>query len=172
FPWDELDGRPAVLVTLGAPDGPARDRFFRVAAEAVRGLDVQAVFETDPGALPDPPPNVLVREQVPRHKLLERVSAVVCDGAHDTVCASLAEGLPLVVAPVRDDQPVIAGQAEAAGAGITVRHARARADELRTALTTVLAEGAPHRTAAERVAASISAAGGAAEAADRLEKLT
>ncbi|WP_243719011.1 nucleotide disphospho-sugar-binding domain-containing protein [Actinomadura sp. 7K534] len=170
FPWDDLDGRPAVLVTLGAPDGPVRDRFFRVAAEAVRGLDVQAVFETDPGALPDPPPNVLVREQVPRHKLLERVSAVVCDGAHDTVCASLAQGLPLVAAPVRDDQPVIAGQVEAAGAGVRVRHARARPDELRTALTAVLEED-PYRAAAERVRASITSAGGVAEAADRLEKL-
>jgi MGT family glycosyltransferase len=172
FPWDDLDGRPCVLVTLAAPDGPGRDRFFRVAAEAVRGLDVQVVVETDPGALPDPPPNVLVREQVPRHKLLERVSTVVCDGAHDTVCASLAQGVPLVVAPLRDDQPVIAGQVEAAGAGVSVRHARARADELRSALTTVLTEDGPHRAAAEHVAADMASAGGAAEAADRLEKLT
>ncbi|XRQ13383.1 glycosyltransferase [Actinomadura welshii] len=170
FPWDRLDGRPAVLVTLGTPDGASGDRFFRTAAEAVRDLDVQAVFETDPGALPDPPPNVLVREHVPRGKLLERVSAVVCHGAHDIVCASLSHGLPLVVAPARDDQPVIARQVEAAGAGVAVRHARARPDELRTALATVLADGS-HRAAARHLAAGIASAGGAAEAADRLEKL-
>lgn len=169
FPWDRLDGRPAVLVTLGA-EGPSGDRFFKVAAEAVRGLEVQAVFETDPGALPDPPPNVLVRDRIPRHKLLERVSAVVCHGGHALVCGSLSHGVPLVVAPVRDDQPVIARQVEAAGAGITVRHARARADELRAALTTVLNDGS-HRAAAGRVRDSIASAGGVAEAADRLEKL-
>jgi len=170
FPWDRLDGRPAVLATLGAPEGPSGDRFLRVAAEAVRDLEVQAVFETGPGVLPDPPPNVLVRDRIPRHRLLERVSAVICHGGHDLVCGSLSRGVPLVVAPLRDDQPVIARQVEAAGAGITVRRARARADELRAALTAVLDSGS-HRAAAGRIRDSITSAGGVAEAADRLEKL-
>ncbi|MFI0485006.1 glycosyltransferase [Actinomadura sp. 9N215] len=170
FPWDRLDGRPAVLVTLGTLNGPSGERFFRVAADAVRDLDIQAIFVAPPGAVPDPPPNVLVRAQVPQLKLLERLSAVVCHGGHNTVCESLAKGLPLVVAPIRDDQSVIARQVEAAGAGVSVRFGRVRPDELRTALTTVLADG-PHRAAAGRVRESFAAAGGAAEAADRLEKL-
>lgn len=170
FPWDWLDGRPAVLVSVGATNGPSGDRFLRIAVDAARDMDVQAILAAPPGAVAGPPPNVLVRDGVPRHKLLGRVSAVVCDGAHDTVCAALAEGVPLVVAPVRDEQPVIARQVEAAGAGITVRHTRVRADELRTALDTVLSD-ASYRTAAGRVQDSITAAGGVAEAADRLEKL-
>ncbi|HEY8482665.1 MAG TPA: nucleotide disphospho-sugar-binding domain-containing protein [Spirillospora sp.] len=170
FPWERLDGRPAVLVTPGAAAGTSGDRFLRAAAEAVRDLDVQAVVETHPGVLPDPPPNVLVVDRVPHHRLMERLSAVVCHGAHDTVCAALSHGLPLVVAPVRDDQPAIARQVEAAGAGLTVRCARPRPDELRTALTTVLNEDA-YRAAAGRIRDSINASGGVAEAADRLEKL-
>ncbi|RFS81682.1 hypothetical protein D0T12_30825 [Actinomadura spongiicola] len=171
FPWDRLDGRPAVLITLGAADGPSGDRFRGVAAEAVRDMDVQAILVAPPGAVPDPPPNVLVREDVPRLKLLERLAVVVCDADHGTVCESLSHGLPLVVAPVRDDQPVIARRVEAAGAGIAVRFARVRPDEIRTALATVLADGA-HRAAAGRVRDSFASAGGVAEAADRLEKLT
>ncbi|MGH3239557.1 MAG: glycosyltransferase [Spirillospora sp.] len=171
FPWDWLDGRPAVLVTLGTLNGPSGDRFFQVAADAVRDLDVQAIFVAPPGAVADPPGNVLVRPQVPQLKLLERLSAVVCHGGHNTVCESLSQGLPLVVAPIRDDQSVIARQVEAAGAGVSVRFSRVRPDEFQTALTTVLADG-PHRAAAERVRESFAAAGGAAEAADRLEKLT
>ncbi|TDC49299.1 glycosyltransferase [Actinomadura sp. KC345] len=166
FPWDRLDGRPAALVTMDDP--PAR--FVRVAAEAVRDMDVQVILVAPPGVLADPPPNVLVQERVPEHKLLEHVSAVVCDGAHGTVCASLSNGLPLVAAPVRDDQPVIARQVEAAGAGVQVRHARCGADELRAALTAVLTDRR-YRTAAEHVRETIAAAGGATEAADRLEKL-
>ncbi|RKS68745.1 MGT family glycosyltransferase [Actinomadura pelletieri DSM 43383] len=172
FPWDRLDGRPAVLVTLGAGTGPSGDRFLGVAAEAVRDMDVQAILVAPPGAVPDPPPNVLVRDAVPRLKLLEHLAAVVCDGDHGTVCESLSHGLPLVVAPVRDDQPVIARRVAAAGAGIAVRFARVRPDEIRTALTAVLADGSRHRAAAGRVRDSFASAGGVAEAADRLEKLT
>ncbi|MDL4816015.1 glycosyltransferase [Actinomadura opuntiae] len=170
FPWEWLDGRPAVLVTLGTLNGPAGERFYRVAAEAVRDLDVQAVFVAPPGMVADPPGNVLVRPHVPQLRLLQKMSAVVCHGGHNTVCESLAQGLPLVVAPIRDDQPVIARQVTAAGAGVQVRFGRVRAAELRDALTTVLT-GDAHRAAAEAVRDSFAAAGGAAEAADRVEKL-
>lgn len=172
FPWEWLDGRPAVLVSLGTVNAPDGERFFRVAADAVRDLDVQAIFTAPPGIVGEPPPNVLVREHVPQLKLLERLSAVVCHGGHNTVCESLSHGLPLVVAPIRDDQSEIARQVEAAGAGVAVRFGRVRPDELSTAVTTVLRDGGPHRAAAERVRDSFASSGGAAEAADRLEKLT
>ncbi|MEV4259504.1 nucleotide disphospho-sugar-binding domain-containing protein, partial [Spirillospora sp. NPDC049652] len=180
FPFDWLDpagedARPAVLVSLGTVSGPAGERFFRVAAETLAEMDVQAVFAMPSGAsecegfaLPD---NVLVRESVPQLALLPRLSAVVTHGGHNTVCEALAHGLPLVVAPIRDDQPVIARQVEAAGAGRMVRFARIRADELRTALTGVLTDPA-YREAAARIRDSFDAAGGAARAADLLEKLT
>ncbi|TDB82919.1 glycosyltransferase [Actinomadura sp. KC216] len=170
FPWDWLDGRPAALVTLGTLVGSSGRRFLGAAADAVRELDIQAIFVAPPETVADPPPNVLVRAHVPQLKLLERVSAVVCHGGHNTVSESLSQGLPLVVAPILHDNSVVARQVEAAGAGVCVRFGRVRPDELRTALATVLADG-PHRAAAERVRESFAAAGGAAEAADRLEKL-
>ncbi|MGK5554498.1 glycosyltransferase [Actinomadura kijaniata] len=172
FPWEWLDeDRPSVLVSLGTLNGPAGERFFQVAAEAVKDMDVQAVFVTPPGTLPDPPPNLLVRGHVPQLELLERMSAVITHGGHNTVVEALANGLPLVVAPIRDDQPVIARQVVASGAGLTVRFARVRAEELREALHRVLTEEA-FRSAADRVRRSFTEAGGAAQAADRLEKLT
>ncbi|SFN45402.1 glycosyltransferase, MGT family [Actinomadura madurae] len=170
FPWEWLDGRPAVLVAPGVDGGPPGEGFLRAAAGAVRDMDIQAIFVAPPGAVGETPPNVLVRETVPGHKLLDRVAAVVCHGDHGTVCESLAHGRPLVVAPVRGDQPAIAGRVEAAGAGVRVPCAEAGPDELRGALATVLEDG-PHRAAAERVRGAIGSAGGAAEAADRLEKL-
>ncbi|MEO3827135.1 nucleotide disphospho-sugar-binding domain-containing protein [Actinomadura sp. B10D3] len=170
FPWEWLDGRPAVLVSAGMDGGAPCEGFLQAAFDAVRDMDVQAVFVAPPGAVGEPPPNVLVREAVPAHKLLDRVAAVVCHGDHGTVCESLAHGRPLVVAPVRGDQPVIAGRVEAAGAGVRVPFAEAGPDELRGALATVLEDG-PHRAAAGRVRDAIGSSGGAAEAADRLEKL-
>ncbi|WP_207401216.1 glycosyltransferase, partial [Actinomadura roseirufa] len=170
FPWERLDGRPAVLVSLGAAGHPAGAAFFAAAAEAVRDLDVQAVLDCPPGTLADPPRNVLLHDGVPLPRLLERLSAVVCHGGHDTVCETLARGVPLVVAPVSGDEPVIARQVEASGAGVAVPFPGAGPDELRAALTTVLADG-PHRAAARRARDCFTAAGGAGEAADRLESL-
>ncbi|WP_345024326.1 glycosyltransferase [Actinomadura keratinilytica] len=178
FPWEWLDGRPAVLVTPGAGAGAGHDaaaaRFLRVAAEDVAALTVRAVFAAPPDAVPEPPPNALVRPDVPQPALLERMAAgraaVVCPGGHDAVCAGLAHGLPLVVAPIRHDQPVIARLVAEAGAGIAVGFGRAAPVELRAALGAVLTDDA-HRAAAVRIQDSFAAAGGAAAAADRLEKL-
>jgi UDP:flavonoid glycosyltransferase YjiC (YdhE family) len=95
---------------------------------------------------------------------------VVCHGGHNTVCEALAHGVPLVVAPIRDDQPVIADQVAAAGAGLRIKFGRIRADGLREAIATILADS-DIRTAAARVRDSFASAGGPRVAASHLERL-
>jgi MGT family glycosyltransferase len=171
FPWGWLDGtRPVVLVTLGTVNWRAGARFFAAAAEALGLLDVQVVMAAPADAVPDPPPNVLVVARVPQVAVLRRVDLVICHGGHNTVCESLAAGVPLVVAAVRDDQPFVADQVVRAGAGVRVRFARVTAADLRAAVGTVLGDPG-YRQAAARVSASFARAGGAAEAADRLAAL-
>jgi UDP:flavonoid glycosyltransferase YjiC (YdhE family) len=116
------------------------------------------------------PPHILFAGHVPQLALLPRMSAVVSHGGHNTVCETLAHGLPLVVTPIRDDQPLIAQQVADAGAGLRLRFGRLRAGELRDAVRAVLGDPA-YRTAAVRVRDSFTAAGGAVTAADHLEKL-
>jgi MGT family glycosyltransferase len=170
FEWDWLDGRPLVLVTLGTVNWRAGARFFAMAAETLAAMDVQGVIVAPHNLVPDPPANVVVAPDVPQLDLLSRAAAVVCHGGHNTVCESLAAGLPLVLAAVRDDQPIIADQVVRAGAGVRVKFARAGVPMLRAALDTVLHEP-DHRKAAERVQASFATAGGPPAAADRLEQL-
>jgi UDP:flavonoid glycosyltransferase YjiC (YdhE family) len=88
----------------------------------------------------------------------------------NTVGEALAHVVPLVIAPIRHDQPVTAAQVAEAGAGIRVRFARVTAAQLRTAVTAVLDDTA-YRSAARRVEDSFAAAGGAAAAVERLEQL-
>lgn len=176
FPWEWIDGdgperRPLVLVTLGTVNADAGERFFRAAVEALGDGPFQAVLVAPDGLLGDAlPANVLVRSRVPQVALLERVDAVVTHGGHNTVCEALAQGLPLVVAPIRDDQPIVADQVVAAGAGVRVKFARVGAVDLRAAVDHVLADPAV-AAAAARVGASFAAAGGAAAAADHIEAL-
>jgi MGT family glycosyltransferase len=113
----------------------------------------------------------MIRQFVPQLDLLPHLHAVVSHSGHNTVCEALAHGVPLVVAPIRDDQPVIAGQVVDAGAGIRVRFGRVGATELRNAITTVL-DDPSYRDAAQRVRQEFDTAGGAAAAANYLEKLT
>jgi UDP:flavonoid glycosyltransferase YjiC (YdhE family) len=102
--------------------------------------------------------------------LLPHLDAVVCHGGHNTVCEALAHGLPLVVAPIRDDQPAVAAQVEAARAGVRVRFHRAGPDDLRAAMEAVLGDRAL-RAGADRIRQSFAAAGGPPEAVARLEQL-
>ena len=171
FPWEwRREGTPLVLVSLGTLNWQDGERFFGRAVEALAGMDVQGVVVAPPDMVGRVPPNVLVRPRVPQLALLPHTSAVVTHGGHNTVCEALAHGLPLVVAPIRDDQPIIAGQVVAAGAGVRVKFGRVGADGLRAALDAVMGDLA-YRSAAARVQASFAAAGGARAAGSHIEGL-
>jgi UDP:flavonoid glycosyltransferase YjiC (YdhE family) len=101
---------------------------------------------------------------------MDRLSAVVCHAGNNTVCEALARGVPLVVAPVRDDQPVIAEQVLKAGAGIRLRFGRVNAAGVGAAVGSVL-DDPEYRAAAARLRAAFAAAGGVAAAAARIEQV-
>ncbi|MEU0373998.1 glycosyltransferase [Streptomyces sp. NPDC006283] len=172
FPWHWLDEmRATVLITLGTANAEVGSRFLAKCAEAVRTQPhLQAVVVDPSGSLRDIPGQLLIRRVVPQLELLERCDAVICHGGHNTVCEALWHGLPLVVAPIRDDQPTIAAQVMKAGAGLRVRFNRATAEQLSTAIDAALHNPA-YRTAAEHVGRSFRAAGGDAAAATYLERL-
>ncbi|GAA1254769.1 glycosyltransferase [Kitasatospora nipponensis] len=175
FPWPWLDPhRATVLVTLGTANGDTGTAFLTACRQAVRARAgrLQAVV-VDPGRAlgdPAPDPDVLVLPSVPQLPLLARTAAVICHAGHNTVCEALWHGVPLVVAPIRDDQPVVAGQVAAAGTGVRVRFGRVDATRIGRALDAVLDDPA-HRGAARRIGASFRTAGGASAAATHLERL-
>ncbi|GAA0345422.1 glycosyltransferase [Streptomyces blastmyceticus] len=173
FPWERLDPRRhTVLISLGTANTDTGDRFLTECAAAVRerARHVQAVI-ADPGGALDGTvgDTVLAVKRMPQLALLQRASAVVCHAGHNTVAESLLHGVPLVVAPIRDDQPVIAAQVTAAGAGIRIRFGRSDRHAIGAALDGVLTDP-PYREAARRVQESFRAAGGAAAAAAHLEE--
>ena len=171
FPWEALRPGPRVLISLGTVNAAAGDRFYPTVVEALgQPGDPQVVLvapETFAGPVPE---NVIVRPFVPQLALLPHVQAVVCHGGHNTVCEALAQGLPLVVLPIKDDQPVVAEQVAGAGAGIRLKFGRVRPAELREAVLRVLGEPS-FRDAATKVARSFASAGGAPRAASLLLEL-
>lgn len=177
FPWSWLDpARAKVLVSLGTVTREAGGRFLRVATEALAGMSdrVQTVIVAPPGIVDDlaaaAPAGVLVRDKVPQLELMSHLSAVVCHGGNNTVCEALSQGVPLVIAPVRDDQPLIAEQVTRAGAGVRVRFGLVNAAGVAAAVGSVLGDSA-YQTAAQRLQGDFAAAGGVAAGAAYLEKL-
>jgi len=169
FAWDRLDpSRRKVLITVGTLATSMAGDFYQRAAAAVATLGVQAIIVGPPELLRDPPANVLVAPSVPMLSLLPHIDAVISHSGMNTVSEALWHGVPLVLAPIRHDQPVVAAQVVRAGAGIRVSFGRVGPAQLRDALARVL-DDPRYRRAAQRIGASYAAAGGAAAAADRLE---
>ena len=167
-----LPRRPRVLVSLGTVNRERGDRFFCVAARAALAAEVSAIVVAEPAQLAGAgvaqhSARILVKPHVPQLALLPEVDAVVCHAGHNTVCEALSYALPLVVAPIRDDQPVIAQQVVDAGAGVRVRYGRVGEAELAAAITRAVHAPELARGAA-RIRDSFVAAGGPQAAAQHV----
>ncbi|MFD4395838.1 glycosyltransferase [Kitasatospora sp. NPDC058478] len=176
FPWERLlPGRRRVLVTMGTLAGELGADFHARAARALElsGDDVQPVFAAPRELLPELPPQAVAVDRAPVLELMARgaLDAVLCHGGMNTVGEALTHGLPLVTAPIRHDQPFVAAQVAAAGAGLRVPFARVTPEALAQALRAVL-DTADYRHNAVRVGEALRSGGGAAAAADRLEALS
>jgi zeaxanthin glucosyltransferase len=164
FSWDRWDpARRHVLVTAGTLSGHLVNGYITrmMAALALEPLAsrVQAVLNFNSGAMPDRPSHVLVAPRVPVLDLMPRLDAVVCQAGQSTVNEALVHGVPMVVAPIRLAEPVVAEQVTRAGAGVAVSFLEATPAQLAAAVTAVLDEPG-YRAHARRIGDEYSAAGG------------
>jgi MGT family glycosyltransferase len=166
FPWEWLrEDCSKLLVSVGTVSRDHDGRFFEVIMAAVAGMpQVQAVMVAPSELAERAPDNVLIRDYVPQIELLAHVQGVICHAGHNTVCEALCAGVPLIVAPIRDDQPVIARQVINAGAALFMRHGKVTPAAARTAIESLL--GTPSLISnARRLSQELCSASGAKGAA-------
>lgn len=171
FPWDRLDDRPRVLVSLGTVNAERGARFYQAVLEAFEEPTVQVILGAPEHLVPETPEHIIRRDYIPIPELLPTIDLVICHGGHNTVCESLSHGVPLIITPVKDDQPVVARQVVDAGAGLRLKLSRITGAKLRTAVDTIRGDAAFAAHAAA-VGRSFVDAGGAVTAVDRLEALS
>lgn len=185
------DGAPVHLVGAALPGGRVRERarrpgpplvyvsfgsqayhqpvHLRVVLEAARAIDARFVVAMGELASSElarsAPPSVEVVEFAPQVALLAEASAAITHGGANSVHEALAHGVPLLVSPLCNDQHHNAALVAAAGAGRVLDLAHASAEELAASLRALLADDAPERNAARRIARSYDEAGGAARIA-------
>jgi len=169
FPWSQLDpGRQKVLISLGTVSRDRGLRFYEVLMEALADLPQQFVMVAPELLCEDAPENFIIQPRVPQLALLPQMTAVICHAGHNTVCESLSHGLPLIVAPIRDDQPVVAQQVVNAGAGLYLRYGKVSVAKARDTVLELLTQD-HYRQAAERLAVALRRLGGARQAAQVVE---
>jgi len=179
FPWQELrSDAPRMLISLGTVSRDRGVRFYEVMMEALDNLvlddspygrSLQVVMVAPEELRDRAPANFIVRTRVPQLALLAHMDAVLCHAGHNTVCEALSFGLPLIVAPIRDDQPIVARQVIDAGAGLFMRYGKVTVAAARAAVQELLREPG-YRAGALRVKESLERLGGASQAAGILEQ--
>jgi MGT family glycosyltransferase len=168
FPFERLDDRPLVLVSLGTVYGERPDLLATCIRELADG-PWQVVLATGDAAIAGTPPrNFIVRPSVPQIEILQRAAAFVTHGGMNSVQEALYYGVPLVVAPLGADQFWIASRVAELGAGLTLDASRLQPGAMRASVREVLC-GAHYHAAAARVAQSLQLAGGAHKAADAIQ---
>jgi UDP:flavonoid glycosyltransferase YjiC (YdhE family) len=177
FPNRAGDGaptRPLVVVTQGTHDVDPAD-LIEPAIKALAKLDVEVIAtsgrrgRTDIGVAP--PANARVVDLIDFPSVLPKASVFVTNGGWGGVLASLAAGVPLVVAPgSAADKPEIAARVARSGAGINLRKRRPKPAAVADAVRDVLAHPT-YRERARQIGSELDQLGGASAAADLLERL-
>jgi MGT family glycosyltransferase len=164
FPFERLDGRPLILISLGTVYGD-RPGFLRQCLEELSGSPWQIVLAAGDhlplDALGPIPENCIVRPSVPQLELLPRASVFLTHGGMNSVQEALYHGVPLLLAPQGADQFWISSRVAELGAGLIFDdHPQA----IRLGLQTLLADPR-YAAAATRIGASLRTAGGSKQAA-------
>ncbi|HLL04058.1 MAG TPA: glycosyltransferase [Myxococcaceae bacterium] len=168
FPWERLGGKPVVYLSFGSQIS-WQPELFRLIAEAAAPLGVTLVLSA--GELAGTeftrslPGDVVAVPYAPQRQLLPRVSAFISHGGANSVMEALTEGVPLLLLPVCNDQPVQAHFLTQSGAGPALDPLSLTVDACHAALVRLLEPGTPLRAKVAALSASYRARDGAKEAA-------
>lgn len=162
--WRELDGsRPVIHVTQGTLANDDLHELIVPTIDAFADQDVAVVVATG-GApvslLGDLPRNVYAAEFLPYAELLPRTAVMITNGGYGGAQFALRYGVPLVVAPGKEDKVEVAARVAWSGVGVRLR-TRPTPRQLRRGVDRVL-QNPCYRAAADRVSREIAAADGAA----------
>ena len=172
--WGDLDAAPSVVhVTQGTI---ANDDLTELILPTIRGLaggDVLVVVST--GGVPvdrlgELPPNVRAAEFLPYAELFAHTDVFVTNGGYGGTQFALSHGVPIVVAPGKEDKVEVAARVAWSGVGINLKTQRPTPDAIAAAVNTVLEEPR-FRAAAQRIGADIEASPGAAGFAETVDRV-
>jgi zeaxanthin glucosyltransferase len=168
FEWSRLDDRPLVSMSFGSQifHQPA---LFRLVAEATADLGVQLLCSVGNLELGRLPAHVVTVPYFPQLEILARSAVFITHGGANSVMEATTLGVPMLVAPLCNDQFHNAAFVSRAGTGTTLDLASATAPEVRAVLVRLLGDPGIRARAAQ-VAASYRDQDGSTRVADELTR--
>jgi UDP:flavonoid glycosyltransferase YjiC (YdhE family) len=167
-------GAPPVVFTLGTSAVGAAGTFYEESLSAVAQLGVRAVLLTGGIAENLPtrpiPENVTLIDRAPHQLLFPRASVVVHQGGAGTTAQALRAGRPMIVVPHGHDQPDNAFRVSNLGVARTIFPKAYKSARVVRELRALLADQVA-RSRASEVACVVREEGGAATAADAIERV-
>jgi MGT family glycosyltransferase len=171
FPWDRLDGRRLIYVSLGTTR-KVQSVIFGLIAEACEGLGLQVVISLggsrSPEIFGELPGNPLIVKVAPQLELIKVAEIVINHAGINTVLETLIEGKPMIAIPITHDQPALAARLAWLGIAEVIPEKRLSVKRLRSALVKLL-NNASYRVAARDLQAKIRSARGLERAVDVIE---
>jgi len=144
--WHELEGgKPIVLVTQGTLANTDLGELIEPTLAALADRDDLLVVATTGGRPVEAlrgslPANARVARFLPFDRLLPKVALLVTNGGYGSVSQALAAAVPIVSAGTTEDKAEVNARIGWSGVGIDLATNAPRIDDLREAVTKVLAE--------------------------------
>ncbi len=163
--WGDLDDAGTIVhVTQGTIANDDPSELMIPTIEGLAGTDALVVVAT--GGLPIEslgtlPANARAAEFLPYDELFARIDVLVTNGGYGGTQYALSHGVPLVVAPGKEDKAEVAARIAWSGTGVNLRTQRPTPGAIRAAVERVSSRPA-YRRAAQRIATDIAASSGAA----------
>ena len=172
FPWQKLDGRSVIYISLGTLRNKRTD-FYRACIAALKESEYLVVMSVgkniDISELGEAPENILVFDYVPQLKVLQNTRLFISHAGMNSVHESLYFGVPLLLLPQTEEQEFVARQVEAFGAGKVLRENDLEPEKLRGLVHTLLDDQKISQSAIT-MQKSLHATGGYKFAADKIEE--
>ena len=169
FPWEKLDGRPLVYVSLGTMLN--RPSLLREILDGCADLPVQVVASLGQKEATwdfPTPANAIVAPFAPQLTLLDRASLFITHAGLNGVLEGLNRGVPMLCIPMTYEHPGIARRVEWLGAGEALKPGRANATHVRALVAKLLV--GKHREAAQKLRERLKTNPGVVRAADIVEE--
>jgi MGT family glycosyltransferase len=168
FQLQELETHKVVYISMGTINNNCID-FYKKCIEAFANTELKVVMaigqKVDIASLGSIPENFIIRNYIPQLEVLKKTDAFISHGGLNSVSEALYYGVPMVTIPQANDQPMVARQLVALGAGIGLKPEEVTPQILTETVYRLLSENT-YRAAAERIGKSFREAGGYKKAVD------
>lgn len=168
----ELDGRRVVYISMGTINNNCID-FYGKCLEAFGDTELKVVMavgkKVDIASLGPVAGNIIVRNHVPQLEVLKKTDVFISHGGLNSVSEALYYGVPVIAIPQANDQPAVAKQLTALGAGIGLKMEAMMPEVLKECVHRILGEDT-FKMSVEKIRESFKEAGGYKTAVDCILK--